>query len=154
MLMGEYMHSIDAKGRVILPADFRAELGDTFIVTKGLDGCLFIYAQSEWDQLSEKLRQLPLAKTEARAFVRFFFAGARQVELDKQGRFLVPATLRQHASLQYGARKRGSSTMKTLTQQFLPLRKPWRIWEYEVVNERGFSSYKRDAGRNSERNNN
>ena len=100
MLMGEYMHSIDAKGRVILPADFRAELGDTFIVTKGLDGCLFIYAQSEWDQLSEKLRQLPLAKTEARAFVRFFFAGARQVELDKQGRFLVPATLRQHASLQ------------------------------------------------------
>ena len=100
MLMGEYMHSIDAKGRVILPADFRAELGDTFIVTKGLDGCLFIYAQSEWDQLSEKHRQLPLAKTEARAFVRFFFAGARQVELDKQGRFLVPATLRQHASLQ------------------------------------------------------
>jgi len=100
VLMGEYMHSIDAKGRVILPADFRAELGDTFIVTKGLDGCLFIYAQSEWDQLSEKLRQLPLAKTEARAFVRFFFAGARQVELDKQGRFLVPATLRQHASLQ------------------------------------------------------
>ncbi|MBQ3854906.1 MAG: division/cell wall cluster transcriptional repressor MraZ [Anaerovibrio sp.] len=100
MLMGEYMHSIDAKGRVILPADFRAELGDTFIVTKGLDGCLFIYAQSEWEQLSEKLRQLPLAKTEARAFVRFFFAGARQVELDKQGRFLVPATLRQHASLQ------------------------------------------------------
>ena len=98
--MGEYMHSIDAKGRVILPADFRAELGDTFIVTKGLDGCLFIYAQSEWEQLSEKLRQLPLAKTEARAFVRFFFAGARQVELDKQGRFLVPATLRQHASLQ------------------------------------------------------
>ncbi|MCR5175394.1 MAG: division/cell wall cluster transcriptional repressor MraZ [Anaerovibrio sp.] len=100
MLMGEYMHSIDAKGRVILPADFRAELGDSFIVTKGLDGCLFIYAQSEWEQLSAKLRQLPLAKTEARAFVRFFFAGARQVELDKQGRFLVPATLRQHASLQ------------------------------------------------------
>ncbi len=100
MLMGEYMHSIDAKGRVILPADFRTELGDTFIVTKGLDGCLFIYAQSEWEQLSEKLRQLPLAKTEARAFVRFFFAGARQVELDKQGRFLIPATLRQHASLQ------------------------------------------------------
>ena len=98
--MGEYMHSIDAKGRVILPADFRTELGDTFIVTKGLDGCLFIYAQSEWEQLSEKLRQLPLAKTEARAFVRFFFAGARQVELDKQGRFLIPATLRQHASLQ------------------------------------------------------
>ena len=100
MLMGEYMHSVDAKGRVIMPADFRAELGDPFIVTKGLDNCLFIYAQAEWEQVSAKLRQLPLAKTEARAFVRFFFAGARQVELDKQGRFLIPANLREHASLQ------------------------------------------------------
>ena len=103
MLMGEYMHSIDAKGRVILPADFRVELGESFIITKGLDNCLFIYPQSEWEQLSVKLRQLPLAKTEARAFVRFFFAGARQVELDKQGRFLIPATLRQHASLKKDA---------------------------------------------------
>ena len=101
--MGEYNHSLDAKGRVILPADFRVELGESFIITKGLDNCLFIYPQSEWEQLSVKLRQLPLAKTEARAFVRFFFAGARQVELDKQGRFLVPATLRQHASLQKDA---------------------------------------------------
>ena len=90
MLMGEYNHSLDAKGRVILPADFRVELGESFIITKGLDNCLFIYPQSEWEQLSVKLRQLPLAKTEARAFVRFFFAGARQVELDKQGRFLIP----------------------------------------------------------------
>ncbi|HAQ55582.1 MAG TPA: transcriptional regulator MraZ [Anaerovibrio sp.] len=103
MLMGEYNHSLDAKGRVILPADFRVELGESFIITKGLDNCLFIYPQSEWEQLSVKLRQLPLAKTEARAFVRFFFAGARQVELDKQGRFLIPATLRQHASLKKDA---------------------------------------------------
>ena len=103
MLMGEYNHSLDAKGRVILPADFRSEMGDSFIITKGLDSCLFIYPQSEWEQLSVKLRQLPLAKTEARAFVRFFFAGARQVELDKQGRFLIPATLRQHASLKKDA---------------------------------------------------
>jgi MraZ protein len=103
MLMGEYNHSLDAKGRVILPADFRNELGESFIITKGLDSCLFIYPQSEWEQLSVKLRQLPLAKTEARAFVRFFFAGARQVELDKQGRFLIPATLRQHASLKKDA---------------------------------------------------
>lgn len=103
MLMGEYNHSLDAKGRVILPADFRNELGESFIITKGLDNCLFIYPQSEWEQLSVKLRQLPLAKTEARAFVRFFFAGARQVELDKQGRFLIPATLRQHASLKKDA---------------------------------------------------
>ena len=103
MLIGEYNHSLDAKGRVILPADFRVELGESFIITKGLDNCLFIYPQSEWEQLSVKLRQLPLAKTEARAFVRFFFAGARQVELDKQGRFLIPATLRQHASLKKDA---------------------------------------------------
>ncbi|WP_297963262.1 division/cell wall cluster transcriptional repressor MraZ [uncultured Anaerovibrio sp.] len=103
MLMGEYNHSLDAKGRVILPADFRSEMGDSFIITKGLDSCLFIYPQSEWEQLSVKLRQLPLAKTEARAFVRFFFAGARQVELDKQGRFLIPATLRQHAALKKDA---------------------------------------------------
>ena len=100
MLMGEYMHSIDAKGRVILPADFRSELGESFIITKGLDNCLFIYTTSEWENLSDKLKQLPLAKAEARAFVRFFFSGARQLECDKQGRFLVPASLRAYAGLQ------------------------------------------------------
>ena len=99
MLMGEYMHSIDAKGRVILPADFRSELGESFIITKGLDNCLFIYTTSEWENLSDKLKQLPLAKAEARAFVRFFFSGARQLECDKQGRFLVPANLRAYADI-------------------------------------------------------
>ena len=100
MLMGEYTHTIDAKGRVILPADFRSELGESFIITKGLDSCLFIYTMTEWENLSTKLKQLPLAKAEARAFVRFFFSGARQLECDKQGRFLVPAALRAHAKLQ------------------------------------------------------
>lgn len=100
MLMGEYMHTIDAKGRVILPADFRSELGESFIITKGLDSCLFVYTMTEWENLSTKLKQLPLAKAEARAFVRFFFSGARQLECDKQGRFLVPAALRAHAKLQ------------------------------------------------------
>ena len=99
MLMGEYIHTIDTKGRVILPADFRSELGDTFFITKGLDNCLFIYGQAEWEALSARLRQLPLAKQEARAVVRFFFAGAKMVECDKQGRFLVPGTLRSYASL-------------------------------------------------------
>ena len=98
--MGEYMHSLDAKGRVILPAAFRAELGVSFIITKGLDKCLFLYAQPEWDALAAKLRQLPLAKPEARALVRFFFAGARTLECDKQGRFLVPANLRNYAGIQ------------------------------------------------------
>ena len=76
MLMGEYMHTIDAKGRVILPADFRSELGESFIITKGLDSCLFIYTMTEWENLSTKLKQLPLAKAEARAFVRFFFSSS------------------------------------------------------------------------------
>ncbi len=97
--MGEYSHTIDAKGRIILPADFRQELGLTFIITKGLDNCLFLYGQQAWDELSAKLRALPLAKPEARALVRFFFAGARTLECDKQGRFLVPANLRTYAGI-------------------------------------------------------
>lgn len=101
--MGEYEHSIDAKGRVILPAGFRDELGDQFVITKGLDTCLFVYTREEWDRLSAKLRQLPLSKPEARAFVRFFFSGARNVECDKQGRFLMPSTLRSYAKLEKDA---------------------------------------------------
>lgn len=97
--MGEYTHAIDAKGRVILPADFRAELGVSFVITKGLDRCLFLYAQTEWDVLAEKLRKLPLVKPEARALSRFFFASARTLECDKQGRFLVPANLRSYAGI-------------------------------------------------------
>jgi len=98
--MGEYLHSVDVKGRIILPVDFREELGTTFVITKGLDRCLFVYHQSEWKVLSEKLKQLPLSKPEARAFVRFFFSGARQLECDKQSRFLVPANLRDYAMLE------------------------------------------------------
>ncbi len=97
--MGEYTHAIDAKGRIILPADFRQELGVSFIITKGLDKCLFLYGQQAWDELAAKLRVLPLVKPEARAVVRFFFSGARQLECDKQGRFLVPANLRNHAGI-------------------------------------------------------
>ena len=97
--MGEYTHAIDAKGRVILPADFRAELGVSFVITKGLDRCLFLYAQTEWDVRAEKLRKLPRVKPEARALSRFFFASARTLECDKQGRFLVPANLRNYAGI-------------------------------------------------------
>ena len=99
MLMGEYTHTIDAKGRVILPVDFRPELGSSFVITKGLDNCLFLYGEEEWERLSAKLKALPMSKPEARAFARFFFAGARKLELDRQGRFLVPANLRAYASL-------------------------------------------------------
>ena len=97
--MGEYVHSIDAKGRIILPADFRQELGVTFVITRGLDNCLFLYGQQAWEEWAAKLRALPMAKPAARALNRFFFAGARTLECDKQGRFLVPANLRSHAGI-------------------------------------------------------
>lgn len=99
MLMGEYFHAVDSKGRIILPAKFREELGDEFIITKGLDNCLFVYGKREWAILEEKLKRLPLAKPEARAFVRFFFAGAAELGCDKQGRVLLPNNLREYASL-------------------------------------------------------
>ena len=99
MFIGEYSHTIDNKGRLIFPAKFRENLGDNFIATKGLDGCLFVYTQEEWAILEGKLKQLPLAKPEARAFVRFFFAGAAELEADKQGRVLLPTNLREHARL-------------------------------------------------------
>jgi MraZ protein len=99
MLMGEYLHSVDDKGRLILPAKFREELGDSFIVTKGLDNCLFVYDKKEWAILENKLKQLPLAKPEARAFVRFFFSGGAEISCDKQGRVLLPNNLREYAHL-------------------------------------------------------
>lgn len=98
--MGEYLHTIDTKGRLILPAKFREELGDVFVITKGLDSCLFVYAIDEWATLEEKLKRLPLAKPEARAFVRFFFAGAAEGGCDKQGRVLLPNNLREYAHLE------------------------------------------------------
>lgn len=97
--MGEYSHSIDAKGRIILPADFRQELGVSFIITKGLDKCLFLYGQQAWEELAAKLRKQSLLKREARAIFRFFFSGARPLECDKQGRFLIPANLREYADI-------------------------------------------------------
>lgn len=99
MFMGEYNHIIDAKGRLIIPAKFRELLGEEFVLTKGLDGCLFIYPMDEWEAFEEKLRALPLTNKNARAFSRFFVAGATMCELDKQGRILLPATLREFAGL-------------------------------------------------------
>jgi MraZ protein len=99
MFMGEYQHSIDEKGRMIVPAKFRDELGANFVITRGLDQCLFIYPQSEWTVLEQKLKALPLMKSDARAFTRFFFSGASECELDKQGRVNIPNTLVEHAKL-------------------------------------------------------
>ncbi len=99
MFIGEYEHNVDAKGRVIMPSKLREEIGDKFIITKGLDGCLFAYSQSEWTNFEEKLKALPLAQKNARNFVRFFLSGAIECEIDKQGRFLIPGNLREHAGL-------------------------------------------------------
>jgi MraZ protein len=99
MFMGEYNHTIDTKGRLIIPSKFREVLGDDFVVTKGLDGCLFVYDNAEWNTFEEKLKALPLMNKESRKFVRFFLAGASNVEVDKQGRILLPSVLREFAGL-------------------------------------------------------
>ena len=100
MLIGEYEHSLDAKGRLIMPAKLRCDMGDKFIVTKGLDGCLFAFSQKEWLNFETKLKELPLSDKNARNFVRFFLSGATECETDKQGRFLIPNNLRIAAKLE------------------------------------------------------
>ena len=99
MFMGEYNHTVDAKGRLIVPSKFREQLGDEFVGTKGLDGCLFVYENTEWKALEEKLHALPLTNANARKFSRFFLAGATTCEVDKQGRILLPAVLRDFAGI-------------------------------------------------------
>ncbi len=99
MFIGEYEHTVDAKGRVIMPAKLREDIGETFILTKGLDGCLFAYSQQEWTNFEEKLKTLPLTNKNARDFVRFFLSGAIECEIDKQGRFLIPGNLRAYSKL-------------------------------------------------------
>ena len=100
MFMGEYSHTIDTKGRLIIPSKFREELGDEFVLTKGLDGCLSIYPMEQWKIFEKKLEALPLTNKNARQFSRFFVAGATPCELDRQGRILVPQTLREFAGLE------------------------------------------------------
>lgn len=100
MFMGEYHHNVDTKGRIIVPAKFRDSLGETFILTRGLDRCLFGYPLSEWAIIEEKLKQLPLTKKDARAFTRFFFSGATECEIDKQGRINIATPLFQYAQLE------------------------------------------------------
>jgi len=100
MFMGEYLHTIDGKGRLFVPAKFREALGEKFIATKGLEHCLFVYPPAEWTALEERLRSLPFTQPDVRAFVRFFFSGATECEVDKQGRILLPANLREYAQLE------------------------------------------------------
>ena len=100
MFMSEYNHTLDTKGRLIIPAKFRETLGEEFVISKGMDGCLFVYANDDWNAFEQKLTSLPLINKEARQFARFFLAGAATVEVDKQGRILLPPVLREYADLQ------------------------------------------------------
>ena len=100
MLLGEYKHNVDAKGRVSVPSKFRGDLGQSFVVTKGLDNCLYLYSKDEWKKFEDKLKNLPITSQEARSFVRFFFAGASECEADKQGRINIPQNLREYAKIQ------------------------------------------------------
>lgn len=100
MLIGEYEHTLDVKGRLIMPAKLREDFGDKFIITKGLDGCLFGFSLQEWTNFEQKLKSLPLTNKNARDFVRFFLSGAVNSEIDKQGRFLVASNLREYASME------------------------------------------------------
>lgn len=100
MLIGEFEHSLDAKGRLIMPAKLRESIGERFVVTKGLDGCLFAFSLDEWANFEEKLKMLPLSNKNSREFSRFFLSGATECEIDKQGRFLIPNNLRDTANLE------------------------------------------------------
>lgn len=100
MLIGEYEHSIDVKGRVSMPAKLKSDIGERFVITKGLEGCLFVYSLTEWENFETKLREFPLTNKNARTLTRFFLAGATECEIDKQGRFLIPANLREYANLE------------------------------------------------------
>ncbi len=124
MFLGEYRHSIDDKGRMIVPAKFREPLGPSFVVTRGLDHCLFVYPKSEWDKLEGQLKELPFTKKDARAFTRFFFSGAAECELDKQGRINVPNHLREYAKLEkecvvIGVSSRVEVWSKTLWEEYV-----------------------------------
>ncbi|CFX62372.1 MraZ [Syntrophomonas zehnderi OL-4] len=99
MFLGEYQHSLDTKARVIIPAKFREELGLKFVATKGLDNCIFIYPLDEWQVIEKKLRALPFTRADVRSFARFFFSGASELEIDKQGRVLLPQNLREYANI-------------------------------------------------------
>ena len=97
MFMGEYSHSVDTKGRLIMPAKFREQLGTEFVVTKGLDCCLYVYSQTEWRIIEENFHSKPRVSANERKFSRFFFGGAASMELDSQGRILLPTSLRSYA---------------------------------------------------------
>ncbi len=100
MYKGKYNHTIDAKGRLIIPSKFRDALGDEFVISMGMDGCLFAFDEQGWQSFEQSLNDMPMNKKDIRNLTRFFLAGAADVEVDKQGRILIPAELREFAGLE------------------------------------------------------
>lgn len=140
MFIGEYQHTLDDKSRIIIPSKFREDLGDGFVMTKGLDNCLFVYPKKEWSILEEKLKTLPLTNRDARAFIRFFFSGATECVLDKQGRVLIPANLREHSKLDKDAVVIGVSTRMEI----------WSKDEWDLYNDDDNLSYESIAEKMAE----
>lgn len=99
MFIGEYQHALDNKNRIIIPSKFREKLKGSIVMTKGLDGCLYVFTLDEWEILDQKLKTLPLSSKDARTFIRFFFSGAAEVDIDKQGRVLIPQNLIEYAGI-------------------------------------------------------
>lgn len=137
VFIGEFQHSLDNKGRLIIPSKFREGLGERFVLTKGLDNCLFVYPLSEWHNFEEKLKTLPLTSRDARAFVRFFFSGATECELDKQGRILLPANLREYSGIEKDAVVIGVSTRVEI----------WSLEEWNRYNSDTIMGYDKIAER-------
>ena len=131
MFIGEFNHSIDVKGRLAVPIKFRSKLSDGAVVTRGLDNCLWVYPKQEWIKLAEKLAALPISQSDARAFARLMLAGAFDLELDKQGRIVLPNYLRQYASL------KNKSVVAGLYNRF-------EIWDSEL-----WARYKKGTEENS-----
>ncbi len=129
MFIGQYSHSLDSKGRVAVPAKFRAELKSA-VVTKGLDNCLFLYPQKEWEKIAEKISSMPMDKSDNRAFSRAILAGATEVEFDKQGRIMLPDYLRKFAGI-------------TKNVTIAGLYNRLEIWD-----ENKWNSYKEDTDKN------
>jgi MraZ protein len=131
MFTGEYKHTMDDKGRLTMPSKFREPLGDWLMVTKGLDGCLFVYTKEEWTVLEEKLKKLPFTNSNARAFARFIFGGAAESELDKQGRILLSGHLREYAGINKDVIIVGVGTRIEI----------WSTENWEVYNKKTEDSY-------------
>jgi len=135
VFIGQYQHTVDGKGRMFMPARFREQLGDAFIITRGLDNCLFIYTQHEWADLTAKLESLQFTRRDHRAFARMFFSGAAECTLDGQGRCLIPPHLRDHARLEREAVIIGVSNRIEV----------WSRQGWETYNEQAAVSYEDTA---------